>query len=393
MEDNGFRRAARNLTMPEEWTLQTEKSQESLSQKYRIWCIITLESRHRNALIEQLGEVRMDALQQGILTLVRSAITGEKYILPQDFDLESAYEQICRHQIMPMVYIGAVQCGIPQDLPVMQKLFQDHQDCKARSEQQMKEQERLFAAFDRAGIEYMPVRGCDIKTLYLKPEMRPMRDADMLIRPEQRENIKKILTKLEFEEQDALCQASIWNKNTLCLSLYKRLIPSYNKAYQDYFGDGWPLASLRSGTQYSMVREDKLIYLFTRFAEHYYRGDLDCRHVIDFWVFRRAYTAFNDAHVRAVLKKLRLLTFYDNVQELLAVWFEDAAETEKTNFMTDYIFSSGANAGHTAGAVPAQKGRKDQMLTALFAKDPRHQALNYVGLNIRLEEKKSIFRI
>ena len=311
----------------------------------------------------------MDALQQGIITLIRSALTEERYTLPQDFDLESAYEQLCRHHIVPMAYIGAVQCGISQELPVMQKLSQDYLEYKARSEQQMKALEQLFAAFDRAGIEYMPLRGCDLKVLYPKPEMRLIGDADMLVRLEQYERMKQIMTKLEYEEQAEEDRTLIWNKDPLRLKLHRRLIPAYNKAYRAYFGDGWLLASLRSGTQYSMSREDKFVYLFTLFAKHYYDGDIDCRYAIDLWVFRRAYTAFNDTYIRAELKKLRLLTFYDNVQEMLSAWFEDANETEKTDLMTDSIFNSS------------------------FSQDFDQRARNDVGLRMRFKEKKSIFQM
>lgn len=338
----------------------------------------------------------MDVLQQGIITLIRSAITGEKHSLPQGFDLESAYAQICRHRVLPLVYLGAVQCGISQTLPVMQKLFDDYQECRMRSEQQMKELDHLFTAFDRAGLEYMPIQGCVLKALYPKTEMRLMNNADMLIRMEQYERMRQILTGLGFEARIGNGQQLNWNQKTLSLELHKRLIPSYNKSYRQFFEDGWRLASMRSGTQYSMVREDALIYLFTQFAKHYHDGDIDCRHVIDLWVFRQAYTAFHDAHVRTELKNLRLLTFYNSVQDMLAVWFGDAEATEKTNFMTDYIFNSSASTEKEAleDATDAEKAystktsRIERLMTNIDLKNSKRRALKYVGLNLRFQEHK-----
>lgn len=347
------------------------------------------------------GEVRMDVLQQGIITLIRSAITREKHSLPQGFDLESAYAQICQHRILPLVYLGAVQCGISQTLPVMQKLFDDYQECRMRSEQQMKELDHLFAAFDRAGLEYMPIQGCVLKALYPKPEMRLMNNVDMLIRMEQYERMRQILTGLGFEARIGNGQQLNWNQKTLSLELHKRLIPSYNKSYRQFFEDGWRLASMRSGTQYSMVREDTLIYLFTQFAKHYHDGDIDCRHVVDLWVFRQAYTAFHDAHVRTELKNLRLLAFYDSVQAMLAVWFGDAEATEKTNFMTDYIFNSGASAENEAFAAATDADKENstevsffhRLLTNMQLDNSKRRALKYVGLNFRFQEHKNLFKI
>ena len=48
----------------------------------------------------------MDALQRGIITLIRSGITGEQLKLPTAFDLEKAAFQLKRHQIQPLGYLG-----------------------------------------------------------------------------------------------------------------------------------------------------------------------------------------------------------------------------------------------------------------------------------------------
>lgn len=314
----------------------------------------------------------MNVLQQGMTTLIRSAITGEAYTLPQGFDLEAACEQICRHRIVPMAYIGAVQCGISADLPVMQKLCREYEECAQRSAQQMKALERLLAALDKAGVEHMLVKDCDTKVLYQKPEMRIVDNADLLIHMEQYARMKQILTELGFAEQEASDQELNWNKDDLSLKLHKRLIPGYNKAYRLYFCDGWRLASLRSGMQYSMVREDKLIYLFTRFAKRYHDGNIDCRYVTDLWALRRAFSVFNDAHIRAELKQLKLLAFYDNIQNMISVWFEGAEATEKTDTMTDHIFNCYAD------QMPQEADRK---------------AMKSAGLKLDFKEKKSIFSI
>ena len=71
-----------------------------------------------------MGGPLMDVQQQGILTLIRCGLTGEKLALPEGFDLEKAIPQIMRHGVTAMAYDGAVKCGVDKGLPVMQKLFQ-----------------------------------------------------------------------------------------------------------------------------------------------------------------------------------------------------------------------------------------------------------------------------
>lgn len=295
----------------------------------------------------------MDVLQQGIITLIRSSLTGETLPLPEGFDLEEAYPQILRHGILTMAYDGALRCGVDKKLPVMQKLFQRYLKGMLQSEGQMKAVERICTAFDAAEVDYMPLKGCNLKALYPEPELRQMGDADVLIRVEQCGAIHPIMRELGFAEQVESDHELIWSSRELLVELHKRLIPSYNKDYYRYFGDGWQLAKVQDGTRYGMVPEDEYIYLFTHFAKHYRDGGIGCRHVADLWVWRKAYPQMEEAYIADELDKLHLLEFEQNMTRVLAVWFEGAEPDEKTRFITDIIFRSGAwgeKEAHTASA-------------------------------------------
>ena len=54
----------------------------------------------------------MTTTQRGILTLIKSAITGEALPLPPDFSMQEAAEIGRRHNITALLYEGAVLCGI-----------------------------------------------------------------------------------------------------------------------------------------------------------------------------------------------------------------------------------------------------------------------------------------
>lgn len=319
----------------------------------------------------------MDSMQRGILTLIRSAVTGESRRLSEQFDMEAAMPQIRRHQLLPLVYEGAVRCGVDKSAPVMQKLFQSDLQYLMRSEQQMRAIAQLCSALDSAGVDYMPLKGCNLKGLYPKPEMRLMGDADILIRPGQYETIRPIMQTLGYEEKAESDHELIWYRKDLLVELHKRLIPSYNKDYYRYFGDGWKLAKRVNGTRYGMEKEDEFIYIFTHFAKHYRDGGIGCRHVVDLWIYHRACPQLDEAYILAELDKLQLTAFYQNMTQLISVWFEGAALDERTAFMTDFIFRSGAwgkkenhilSAGVKASkqAGTAQKGRWKWVCSMLF---------------------------
>lgn len=283
----------------------------------------------------------MTELQQGILTLIKSAIIDKPLPLPSGFSLEELLPLCREHEITPMVCEGAVNCGI-HNTPIFRTMLQESCQHLLASERQAALVKSIFRAFNQNGIDYMPVKGCLMKQRYPKHEFRPMGDADILIRMEQYDKIAPLMKQLGFSEGVESNHEYIWQTPSLHLELHKRLIPSYNKDYYAYFGDGWRLATQRKGTRYSMAPEDEFIYLFVHLAKHYRDGGVGCRQMVDLWIHRRTFPNLNEDYLRRELRKLRLLEFYDNIIRTLEVWFEDGEDSEVTQCVTNFIFSSGA---------------------------------------------------
>jgi len=248
----------------------------------------------------------MDIMQQGVITLLKSAVTGEKLDLPRGFDLAQAYPRIRAHHMTTLVYTGAVNCGIDRRLPVMQQLFQGY--CRALQvcECQMHALNRVFAAFDAEGIDYLPMKGSMMRALYPRPELRMMGDADVLIRLEQYERIVPILQKLGFVEGPEGEHHYAWKSDALCLELHKTLFQLHILERFEYFRDAWPYAHAQIGTRYAMDEENTFAYLFTHFSKHYSGAGIGCRHVVDLWVYLRSHPHMDEAKLDEVLDPYHL---------------------------------------------------------------------------------------
>lgn len=283
----------------------------------------------------------MDTMQKGIITLLKSALTQTALPLPEGFDLEQAVPQLKRHSVGAPAYDGAVRCGVSPQESAMQQLFAYYCRILMKSEGQQRELGRIFRAFEENQIDYMPLKGCKMKALYPKPEMRDMGDADILIRMDQYSAIQTILENLGFQSIRETDHELVWKSDALYLELHKRIIPTYDSDLYTYFGDGWDLAAGSENCRYRMSAENEWIYLFAHFARHYRYGGIGCRHIVDLWVFLCANPDMDEVYIREELKKLQLLEFYGNVRRLLRVWFEDEAPDARMDRMTDYIFDNG----------------------------------------------------
>lgn len=300
----------------------------------------------------------MNTTQQGVITLLKSAVLQQALPLPEGFDLELAYKNLIKHHMSSTIFEGALLCGISQELPIMQYLLQC--SCKALqiSERQVRMTKRISTAFEENGLDYMLLKGCKMKSLYPKPELRMMGDVDILVRMEQYDRVRCVMESLGLREGDVTDHELHWEGRNLMVELHSKLIPSYNKDFYAYFGDGWTLAQKGQGSRYYMTAEDEMVFLFTHFAKHYRDGGIGCRYVLDLWVFLRANPELNDEKVRQELKKMQLLEFYDNIRRLIDVWFADAPSDEKTDYITDFIFNSGS--WGTSESKTASIGVRDQ---------------------------------
>lgn len=286
----------------------------------------------------------MTEVQQGIIALLKSAVTGHSCPLPGSFTLENADAIIRKQGLISLAFQGVHLCG----LPGKDRYHKEYIMNLIRSEQQLRDAERIFQIFEENQIEYLPVKGCEMKKLYPMPELRVMGDADILIHPEQHEKIKSLLQNAGFVFSDENAHVYEWKSDRLYVELHKSLVPPSDEDYYAYYGTGWRLAKQCGGYRHTLTNEDAFLFLFTHFARHYRFSGIGCRHVVDLYVYRRAFPDLNQHYLNRELQKLRLLEFYDNTMRLLDVWFENREPDAVTELMTAFIFSDGSWGNETS---------------------------------------------
>ncbi len=281
--------------------------------------------------------------QQTVLSLIRAALDGIPAELPVDFQPDELLNFAKSQQIEALLIAGLRQSNIAIDKPTRNKLLA----AAMTSTKQLTLANQLFDSFSTHKIDHMPLKGCVMKPLYPNDALRSMGDIDVLIRTEQYDRIRPLMLAEGFTEGVVSDHEYVWDKNGIHVELHKRLIPSYNKDYFAYYGDGWQLAKPTDVPyRYEMSHEDTFIYIFTHYAKHYRDAGAGIRQVLDLYVYRKAYQDMDEKYIQQTLTQLQLERFYTNTMLMLDVWFGSAEHTEASQLISDRLFASGVFGTH-----------------------------------------------
>ena len=276
------------------------------------------------------------------LQLVQNAIEKKTVVLNKETDWQ---EILCMARKAQVVSLVAQGIAPNQEMPdaVRMEFCRIAGQYMVTSHNQKVALREVESCFQANGVEYMLLKGSSVKELYPREDMRSMGDLDMLIKMEQYPRVRQLMLEKGFIEGKETDHELIWYKNNrVLIELHKRLIPSYNEDYAYYFENGWRLAvPTENRYQFRMRPEDEMVYLITHFAKHYRDGGIGIRHMVDFWVFKRAYPQLNEKYILEELEKLQLQVFYQNVMLTLGVWFESQDATPVTDEITNKVFHSG----------------------------------------------------
>ncbi len=329
----------------------------------------------------------MDKLKSNILTVLKSGITGEKYEVDCEGDIDYILKFANEQSITNLVYEGLKNCGVSNDEDIISL---SETVCKNIfiSENQIFAYENICEEFQKNGICYMPLKGINMKKLYPRSDLRQMGDLDILIKPEQYEKIKEILLKFGYTEGEESRHEYIWYSDILYIEMHKMLIPDNNDDYFNYFGSGWQLAHKKSddGTEYAMSPENEYIFLFTHLAKHFRDGGIGIRQFTDLWVFKDKYQ-LDSSLINKELQKLELSEFSKNAEKTLSVWFYGENSDETTDMITDFVFNAGCfgsydNRLYAKGLAKSaetgdQKNIRGKLFFSLVFPDFSHMAQKY----------------
>lgn len=230
------------------------------------------------------------------------------------------------------------------------------------------ERRRVYAAFEEAGIRYVPLKGIILDGLYPARGMREFADNDILIDAGNAEKAGKIMTSLGYEVSlgdvhDACHRDPVFN-----FEIHKKLFLDDNPV-QSYFSDIMdrcvPVQS-GSGFELRMTDEDFYIHVLTHFKKHFTNGGTGLRSFADIWLLKNSYVQRGIQVSPDLLHTLGLDSFEQQVLSLAEGLFAHPDTLSYDDLA--YIMESGTygTLKHSCENGIREKGRFRYILSHLF---------------------------
>ena len=273
-----------------------------------------------------------------LVSLLRAALGGETPAVPADTDWDNLFVLSVQQKV------EAMTCAALADVPDVP------QEVRARfltaykkeiSAQIVRRNEgmKIFNAFEVNGVDCVPLKGWVLQDLYPNPAMRYMCDLDILFKPEQSADVRRVLEALDYVPQELGGNPEVYFKKPIMnIEMHKRIVRDKTDHYDRIWERVVPDA--RSAHTFSMTPEDFYLYMIAHFYKHFIGGGTGVRYVCDTEVYLRAYGDTMDrTSVDAQLERSGYLDFERQVRALCRCWFRDEpADDELTAFSEKMLF-------------------------------------------------------
>lgn len=278
-----------------------------------------------------------------LLDLVRSRITGQTAVIPQEPDLAGLFDAAARHKLEPFVFSALEQTEYaPQAMAAIgsayhKAVFRDAQTDFIRSD--------VSRVLSEARIPHVFQRGICLKHDYPVSAMRTMSDIDVLVQSRDLHKLPKAMKQIDCTQLPGDGNHRSFKVNPgVTVEFHPELIHCSSHVGTGV-NPGWQyVPNGQAGFEWKMTEEGFYLNVMCHLANHFAAGGVGVRFVLDVWVCRHLRAAQPDrVFVEAELQRVGLLEFARRIEALAEVWFSGAESDELLDELAEYILTSSSH--------------------------------------------------
>lgn len=278
-----------------------------------------------------------------LLALLNSQLSGNAPPEPPEgCDMAQIQQLAEQHSVAGMAYYAAEQLKTPLSPELSAKWSQIRDKALVKDITQLSELDAISAAFKRAGVRFLPLKGSIIKGLYPQSDMRTMSDIDVLIDEENAAKARDIMAGLGYScEHFGYDVHDIYHKPPVMnVEIHRALFGEEGQEFQAVFSDPWKLCT-HDGMRYEFTPDAFFAYVLAHAIKHLEEGGTGIRTVMDLRVCIGSDMGIDTKNSLKLLEPSGKSGYAAQLLELAEVWFGGKSHTEETRRLEQYILGSG----------------------------------------------------
>ncbi len=291
----------------------------------------------------------MNNEEKVLIALCRADLTDEKIYLPDGVDYNKLFRLSQAHNLTAICHCAFVNAKNTAcvDVACLNEFKNRFFDCIYLYEQQTRCINDIKELLSREKIHHIFFKGAVLRDIYPVPESRVMGDIDILINPEHRGIVKKLLTTAGFKCTAQNGPVFDYRRENIMVEVHTRLLSEFGaNAFSDPFSN-----AVFDGFTGKLESNYHLAYLIAHTAHHFRFYGAGIRHILDLAVVQKKCGTDIDK-VLNILTQINLDKFAKTVLSVCSKWFCVGKtffdHTEKTE---DFLCSRGV-----FGAMNKNKG-------------------------------------
>lgn len=257
-----------------------------------------------------------------VIAFMRAALDEKPFhIEEKEISWKTVWNILNTHKITDMAYFGYQQLENKECVPkeFVERVTQWHGRILVKEAHQHAALEEISEKLEKAGIDFLPLKGSVLKHYYPTLQMRYMGDLDILFKEEKKEEVYRCFAEMgyQFIVGDDV-HDEFKREPFVKIEMHKKLVRSPKELYE-YFSTIWERVKKTGGTEfrYEMTLEDYYLFMLAHMAKHFTACGTGLRSLADFHVFMKAERSnLNREVLNPCLKKLQLEQFEEFLFEI-----------------------------------------------------------------------------
>lgn len=315
-----------------------------------------------------------------LLNVTSNVLNGSPLAEPDGINLDKLLKLAIRNAITAILYSALGEKFSGENA---EKLSKGYKLSVLRNSEQESEIQRIRKDFTNNNIDFILLKGTQLKSFYPSPELRFMVDMDILVRSQDHLKAMEIIASHGLKKKmESDKDAAFIKEPFLTVEVHKSLFHPENDFYK-FFLDVWEKAEKVSSHEYKMNDNDLYVYTLAHLCEHYLEAGSLFRPCMDLYLLNKN-RELDFEYTNSRFEEMGILKFANNILALTKCMFEGAEKDETLELMENYVVLGAPvkNAEEASRLATANDSKLKRLVTKLFP--------NYKSMILRYEMLKTL---